>query len=186
MSGNHWIRWTKEEEQELCRLYAEGVPFAELAERFGRKPSALRQKCKTLGIRRDPEVKKRLQAEGRAAFYADPAKRAQWVRRKREAVSPEQVAKLVERNRCGRWNKGRSHNTTPEHRQKLRAANYRRWAREIGLPPGHPLRDDYHRWVAQLGAAEARRIIAEEIARLPKHERQIIKLQLGQARIIGR
>src|SRR6185369_8344421 len=47
---NAYRSWTKEEEQELTRLFNRGVQMKEMSEKMGRNPGALRSRFKKLGL----------------------------------------------------------------------------------------------------------------------------------------
>ena len=181
-------RWTAKECAYLRELY-DWWPVPELAALLLRSFDSVRVQASKLGLKVPPAVMARRRSDGLLAMYADPAKSYAQKQALSRSFTPERRAQASRNMRevIHVKHRLRGHRLSEQGRANIIAGRVKQNAHKIGVAHGHPLRAEYQRMVGpkKIPAAEARRMIAEQIARLPKHEQQIIKIGLGQARVIG-
>lgn len=173
--------WTPEEDALLVAHVALGRTHAEIGASLDRSEFACRSRASNLGASLAPEAVLLNRKEGRDAFRSDPAKAAARSKKLSRCFTDERRRGLSERMRgnklaVGAW-EGKEYPASAK--ALISAIRSRQFAQQIGLPRGHPMRQLYHQLMRKIGAEEARRIIKDEIARLPTTDQQIIRLQLG-------
>lgn len=180
--------WTQREEDRLRELYLT-TEVAEVARLLNRKPHAVRVRAHRLGLKISPEEMKRRRAEGLRRTYADPEKRARIVANLKASITPEERERRSRHMTAFCTGKSRRGQKLSEQARLNRSRNAIAYnAKRIGLPRDHPLRKEYDKLIRNkcCTAEEARQMIQVEIAKLPAHERALIKVEIGQASIVNK
>ncbi|API58081.1 hypothetical protein BSL82_01200 [Tardibacter chloracetimidivorans] len=172
--------WTQHEDT-LRRMIGDSRPHAEIADAIGMSIGTVKSACRILGIRQDPIILKRNQAERARAIMADPELRA----RHRAAVNrkledPAYRAMLVDR-----ITRARAKRDPQKIRERARALGTRPWTDEqwqnylasrpeagrkrtatvLDWCPPHLVNEYRHLVrVKRVPSAEARRIIEDQAA----------------------
>jgi hypothetical protein len=144
--------------------------------------SSVRAQASKSGYKYAPEVAARNKAQGRADFWRDASRVAEWkTKHRRPNLSPNTLQRLSEaaraRNHLGEF---RCTGHTDETRKKMSATRMRAADKRLSFAPrGHPLRKEYTWLVGEVGKEEALRIILDEVERLPAFEKQLLRVQAG-------
>jgi transcriptional regulator with XRE-family HTH domain len=177
MGGRTWL---PEHVETLKAMIAAGCTQLQVAERLGRTEEAVATRCRVLGAH-NPEAARANSAAGVRAVRADPVRGAQIRRKIGAAYDPDRRAAAADRMR--QVNARRQYAPLPQERkERIRAGatkfHRRKWA---WLPDAY--REQYRRIAKKTCAAEARRLILEQIAadeaRLSPFERQMRALTKG-------
>lgn len=180
-------RWTPENDTELRRLVAEGVPHRDIGALIGRSLDSVRSRATDLNAIMPADLARRNNLAANLRANRDP--RNNELRRARisAAFTAERRAEQAERAR--RVNAKRVYGPVrPEIRHRMAKGLLEHNERKVAWCP-QDRRDEYKRLVHSMGAAEAKRIILADIeakkVELTPFERQMEALRNG-ARLIAK
>jgi hypothetical protein len=191
--------WTDADDARLRAMIAKDTPSDEIAALLKRSAGACSKRMTALGIRRSAGHSRNARAARLAMALADPAVRQRqklnaalsWKGADdRRAAQSERARQNLTMMHCNRTLKA-----TPElERQriaKMRASMLKRNALKLAWCP-EALRGEYRRLMRYVGAADAKRMLLEQIARddrlaqakMAPFERELHRVNTGQSRVI--
>lgn len=179
MSGGRL--WTPEEDNILVEQIAAGKTHAEIGAIVDRTRNAVKLRASHLGATMSSRSAEKNRHNGRVAFYSDAERVAARSAKNSRTFTHERRRALAEKMRgnkraVGCWD-GKQYPASAK--ALVSAIRTKQWAKAIGVPKAHPLRGLYNDLRKKVGAPEARRILRDEIARLPALEQQMLRLELG-------